>query len=88
MAIGVNFNFYFLFSTFFMYSYFTFIFCPGLIVLPEMPFFFFNWFTVKPLRLAMDDKVSPFFTVTDSFPLLLFLLFPLRLELLLLLLRE
>ena len=30
--------------------------------------------TVVPLRLAMDERVSPFFTVTSLLPLLLLLL--------------
>ena len=33
-------------------------------LLPRMPFFFFSAATVVPLRLAIDDRVSPFLTVT------------------------
>ena len=54
-------------------SYLTRSFLPARMLLPRMPFFFFKAATVVWLRLAIDESVSPFRTVTLRPAELLFL---------------
>ena len=82
--LGVGFSIYILFF------YFTLIFFPARILLPEILFSFLSFFTVVPLRAAISESVSPLLMVM-LLPLEFFLLpFLLRLlrEDLLRLLRE